>query len=132
MATIDWTDLLHMGTVDASIIKDFSSRHAPGFSYSLPRNWSFDLTLQNIPTALPKLNGFVLVYLQNEDPATSTAFSNYWKKFQLVDNKFLESEDTKIVVDSQGLVTTKYAKVLWMPNPGTGVCDLTLIGQITY
>lgn len=132
MATIDWTDRLYLGMTESFIIKNFESRHSPGYSYSLPRNWSFDLTLEGIPISDPKMNGFIFVFLQNEDPAVSSGASSYWKKFQLVDNKFLDSDDTKTVVDSQGLVTTKYAKILWTPNPGTNVCDLTLIGQITY
>ena len=92
--------------------------------FDMPRGFSMDFNITSSDAV-----GTLEIFLQNDDPTTSTFTSTSKLSFPISGGTFSSSQ-TKQTVDSNGTIFTKYLYAKYTRTSGTG--SIAIIGQITY
>jgi len=93
-------------------------------AYDMAKNFCFDLNITSANAA-----GTVYIYLQNDDPETSSFTTTEIKSF-VVSSGLFPSSKSKVTIDSNGFITSRYVGIKWARTSGVG--SIAIDGQKTY
>jgi hypothetical protein len=95
----------------------------PEGRYTMPVNYCFDINITSSDAV-----GNVKIFIQNDDPTTSTFVVDPKLTFPVTGGKFINNQ-TKQVIDSNSFTSNRFVYVLWTRTSGSGTIGLD--GQIT-
>lgn len=124
MASINSTGTINMAANNAVAIRLASVEAADG-SFDMPLTYSYDLN-----TTSTTANGTLSIYLQNDNPLTSTFTEDPIIPALTITSGTFPGGKHKFSIDSNGAVNMKYIYFVYAASSGTGT--LTIDGQISY
>lgn len=96
----------------------------PEGRFDMPRGFSLDFNITSADAV-----GTLSIFLQNDDPASSSFLQTARLTFPVSGGTFVNSQ-TKQTLDSNGTIYTKYLSAAYTRTSGSGT--ISVIGQILY
>lgn len=125
MASTNLTGIIDLSSTNGvSLMMASAETTQTNGRFDMPLNYCFDLNITSTDA-----EGTVEIFLQNDDPTTST-FTQTGKLTFAVASGTFGSSQTKQTVDSQGLAYTKYVYIKYTRTAGSGT--IAINGQKTY